>query len=368
GVGHHREEVRCHARLPRLSLQLAAQAAGAQEDELERWRTDQSQRLDEPGQVLLLLEAAHVQYGALPRGGPGFLPWREAVRIHTVGEVGEPRLARVGGQQGLHLARRHDHTRRPGEGRALEPVVEPRLEPRPGDPRHLGVVIAVGDDERSSIEPSRDESRHDTGELLDPKRLALAELAAVEEGQEEGVRARGPPSALGQEHDLVEKEWIPGEVGERCPKVAHVVDAVVALAVVSHIVVEQPLVLAGALEIREPAAEGRQDADRAEWAILDHRLDVFSAIDPYARRRSSTMRSPLNFALTISAARRPSARRSSGSASSSSIARARASGSLRSTRSPVDLSSTASGVPPILVPITGLANAAASSGTRLKGS
>src|SRR5205814_4907743 len=112
------------------------------------------------------------------------------------------------------------------------------------------------------------------------------------------------------------KEWIPGEVGERFPKVAHVVDAVVALAVVSQIVVEQPLVLAGAPEIREPAAEGRQDADRAEWPILGHRLDFVSAIDPYARRRSSTMPSPLNIALTTSAAGRPSARRSSASASS----------------------------------------------------
>ena len=124
-------------------------------------------------------------------------------------------------------------------------------------------MIPVGDDEGNTVERPRQQRRDDPRKLLDAERLALAELAAVQEGQEEGVGAGGPRSAAGKDRDLVEEQRIAGEVAQRFLEVAEVVDAVVGLAVVAEIVVEQPLVLARAPEIREPAPEGRQDADGA---------------------------------------------------------------------------------------------------------
>src|SRR5713101_5671237 len=363
-VGYDASEVYRDAPLAREPLEVAAQAAVSQDAERERGHLDPRQRLDQPAQILLPLESPRVEDGVRP-GSRLRRRRREAVRVDAIGEEGESRLGRVGRQEALHLARCHDHAGRPRKGHALEPAVEQRLEPRACDPGHLGVVIAVGDDERNAVEGARDESRHDAGELLDPKRLALAKLATVDERHEQGVRARGPWPRPGQQHDLVEEERIAGKIGEGFAKVAEVVNAVVALAVVTEVVVQQPLVLARTLEIRQPAAEGGQDADGPG---AGHRGRSFPTLGPYTRRSSSTMRSPLNFAVTDSAACRPSVWRRPGSARRSSMARASAAGSLRSTRSPVDLSSTASGVPPILVPITGLAKEAASSGTRLKGS
>src|SRR5207247_3710704 len=135
------------------------------------------------------------------------------------------------------------------------------------------------------------------------------------------VRTCGPRPALGQQHDLVEEERIAREIGKRFAKVAEVVHAVVALAVMAEVVVQQPLVLARALEIREPATEGGQDADGPG---AGHRGRSFPTLSPYARRSSSTMRSPLNFAATNSAACRPSVWRRPGSARRSSMARAKA--------------------------------------------
>ncbi len=134
-------------------------------------------------------------------------------------------------------------------------------------------MIPVGDDEGDAVERTRDESRDDPGKLLDAERLALAELAAVQEGQEESVGAGGPGSAAGKHRDLVEEQRVAGEVAQRLPQVAEVVDAVIGLAVVAEIVVKQPLVLPGAPEIGEPAPEGGQDADRPERTPPAHVLD-----------------------------------------------------------------------------------------------
>src|SRR5207249_7487654 len=139
--------------------------------------------------------------------------------------------------------------------------------------------------------------------LLDPERLALAKLATVDERHEQGVRAGGPWPTPGQQHDLVEEERIAREIGERFSKVTEVVHAVIALAVVAEVVVQQPLVLARALEIREPATEGGQDADGPG---AGHRGRSFPTLSPYAPTSPSTMRSPPNFAAHNSAPCRPS--------------------------------------------------------------
>jgi hypothetical protein len=268
-MGDDSEELGLDSGGARPLLEVATEDAVAHED--EAWRLpDLGERLDEPGEILLRRQAPHVEHGAGAVGGPGRRGRGEALRVHAVGKVGETRPGGVPGEQGLHLVGGDNDAGGAGKRHALEPAVEARLEPRAGETRDLAVVIPVGDDEGDAVERPRHQGRDHPRKLLDAERLALAELAAVEEGQEKGVGAGGPGAAAGKEPHLVEEQRIAGEVAQRLLEVAEVVDAVVGLAVVAEIVVEQPLVLARAPEVGEPAPEGGQDADRPERGRTAH--------------------------------------------------------------------------------------------------
>src|SRR5215470_7285181 len=359
-MGHDACHLHLHACRTRLLLEVQAPAAITDEDQPWPSVAHEGERFDETDEILLLLEPAHVDYG-WPRGH-GARSGCELLRVDAVGKVGEPRPRGMRGKLSLYLVRGDDDAGRPGKGRAFEPAVETWLEAGPRDARDLGVVIAVGNHEGRAEAPARHQRGDHAGKLLDAEGLALAELARVEHGEQQGVEADRPASPAGKEHDLVEELSVGREVGEGLAEVAEVVNAVVGVAVAAQVVIEESLVLARAPKVTQPAAEGGQDADGAQRSRRAH------VPCPYARSRSSTMRSSLNFLVTVSEARRPSDTRRSASARRRSTAPASAPASLRSTSRPVASSSTASGVPPMRVPTTGRASAAASRGTRLNGS
>ena len=140
----------------------------------------------------------------------------------------------------------------------------------PGDAGDLLVSILVGHHEGRAEETPGAERGDDAGELHDAEDVAATKLLSIDERQKERVCLRRPGTAPGQHHDPFAQQGIARELGQRLVEVAEVVHGVVGRGVVAEIVGEESLVLPASPEIREAAAERRQDSDGGPARVACH--------------------------------------------------------------------------------------------------
>jgi hypothetical protein len=229
-------------------------------------RRQASEPVDEPLEVLLGRQAPDVEHRAAIRGRPRR---RRSERGHVdpIRRVDHPSGRMHALHVRLELPGRDDDPGRSRDRHPLEQRIEARLHVRAGDASDLSVSISVGDHEGRPEEPARPESGDHARKLHDAKDLAAPELLAIDERKKERVRSRRPGTALGEHDDSLAQQRIAREVGEVLVEVAEVVHGAVRGGVVAKIVGQEPLVLTTAPQIREAAAERRQDSD-GRWPGL----------------------------------------------------------------------------------------------------